>query len=452
MIIISRISRISRFLIALILTLSPLPAAAEEGPEETAPLSLRIGGAEFTPGGFIDMSAVWRSTNVGSGVATAFGSIPANNSLAGRMSEFRMSATNTRLTLKVTEEPLEKLKFTGYVEVDFAGTAPGTAYVSSNSLGFRMRQAFVTAETGKWEILGGQAWSLMTPNRRGISAAPADIFLGIGQDSSYLAGLLWARQAQARVTYHFSPNWALAFSAENPDQYVTAGTTLPAAFRSQFDAPSGNGTIANPRPDFAAKLAFDVRPAGRSVHVELAGMSRAFRTVDASLEKRTAHGVGGSLNLFVEPLPNLRWILTTFFSSGGGRYVMAMGPDAVVAPDGSISPVHTTSGVTGFEYQPRPSSQLFAYYSGAYFSRNVVADGEGAIGFGHPGSPDTANRQIQEATGGYIHTLFKNPNHGALVVLGQYAYVTRAPWYRAPSDSSDRHMHMVFGGVRFTLP
>ncbi len=444
--------QVSRFLVALMLISSPLLAASDGEQKDTAPLSFRIGGAEFTPGGYIDMSAVWRSTNVGSGTATAFGSIPANDSLAGRMSEFRMSASNTRLTLKVTEEPIKKLKLTGYVEVDFAGTAPGTAYVSSNSLGFRMRQAFVNAETGKWEILGGQAWSLMTPNRRGISADPADIFLGVGKDSSYLAGLSWARQSQARVTYHFSPQWTLAFSAENPDQYVTAETTLPAAFRSQFDNPSGNGAIPNQRPDLAAKLGFDARPGGRSLHVEIAGMSRAFRTVDASMEKRTAHGVAGSLNLFVEPLPNFRWILTTFFSSGGGRYIMGMGPDVVVAPDGSISPVHTTSGVTGFEYQPRPSSQLFAYYSGAYFSRNLVADGEDTIGFGHPGSPDTANRQIQEATGGYIHTLFKNPNYGTLIVLGQYAYVTRAPWYRAPSDTSDRHTHMVFGGVRFTLP
>ena len=46
------------------------PAAAPEVDPKGrpfSPLAFHIGGADFTPGGFMDMSTVWRSTNIGSG-------------------------------------------------------------------------------------------------------------------------------------------------------------------------------------------------------------------------------------------------------------------------------------------------------------------------------------------------------------------------------------------------
>ncbi len=420
-----------------------------------APLSFRIGGAEFTPGGFVDMSAVWRSTNVGSGVATAFGSIPSNNSAAGRLSEWRFSSYNSRLTLKVTERPLAggKVLATGYFETDFAGALPNNAYVTGNSNTFRVRQAWAGVQMGRFEVLGGQAWTLMTPNRTGTSSAPSDVFLGLGQDSAYLAGLVWVRQSQFRATYRMTPRWTLAVSAENPQQYVTNATTLPAGFVPQFDTSSGNSTIANPRPDVIGKLAYDVKVDGRAFHFELAGLSRQFRTLTADHVRHTAQGVGGSFNMSVEPIRNLRWILTTFFSSGGGRYIMGMGPDVIVRPDGSISPVLSVSGIAGMEYQFSPASQAFAYYSGAYFDRNYVAAAPDAyVGFGHPGSPNTANRQIQEASLGYVRIFWKNPNYGAFQALGQYSYVTRAPWHASSEADRDLNTHMIFTGLRFTLP
>ena len=44
-----------------------------------APLSLKIGNTFITPVGFMDLTWVTRSTNVGSGIGTNFGSIPFNN-------------------------------------------------------------------------------------------------------------------------------------------------------------------------------------------------------------------------------------------------------------------------------------------------------------------------------------------------------------------------------------
>ncbi len=57
---------------------APLPSPQSSGNvmDETAPMQLKIGNAFITPVGFMDMTAVTRSTNPGSGIGTNFGSIP----------------------------------------------------------------------------------------------------------------------------------------------------------------------------------------------------------------------------------------------------------------------------------------------------------------------------------------------------------------------------------------
>src|SRR6267154_2437598 len=45
-----------------------------EKPKDS-PLSFRIGGTDFTPGGFVDFTSVFRSTNTGSVISTGFGAI-----------------------------------------------------------------------------------------------------------------------------------------------------------------------------------------------------------------------------------------------------------------------------------------------------------------------------------------------------------------------------------------
>ncbi len=59
--------------------------------------------------------------------------------------------------------------------------------------------------------------------------------------------------------------------------------------------------------------------------------------------------MGGSFNTVLEVAKNFRLIATTFYSSGGGRDMVALGPDLVVGPNGSISPVHSMAGIAGFE-------------------------------------------------------------------------------------------------------
>ena len=432
-----------------------LPAAADANFDVKgrafSPLAFHIGGADFAPGGFMDFSTVWRSTNIGSGVATSFAGVPFSNTAAGRLSEFRSSAANSRITLTITENPTKNTTLTGYLEGDFYGNQPTSLFVTSNSNTFRMRHFWVNAAKGKWEVLGGQTWTLLTPNRVGVSQVSSNVFVGLGEDSNYMPGLVWGRPGQLRVVYHPNKQWSVAASIENPEQFVTTAVTLPAFAGTQVD----NGSVSttpNVRPDFVAKVAYDTQVNGKALHFELAGFSRQFRTSPAQGKYFYAQGVGASADTVLEVAKNFRLIATAFYSSGGGRFSVGLGPDFVVGPDGSISPVHATAGIFGFEYAPTPKSQFFGYYSGTYFQKNytVVSPGN-YLGFGFPGS-SSANRQFQEPSFGYYYTFWKNPKYGALQFIGEYAYLTRAPWYVAPGTPSTAHAHMLFGSLRFTLP
>jgi hypothetical protein len=416
-----------------------------------SPLGFHIGGAEFTPNGFLDLPFVWRSRDIGSGPATVFSSIPFSNTAAGRLDDIRTSAQTSRIGLSITDHPTANIAVTGYIEADFVGNQATSLYVTSNSDTMRMRHFYVDVQKGKWEVLGGQTWTMLIPNRVGVSSAGSNIFLGLGEDANYLVGLPWTRPGQFRLVYHANKNWTIAASIENPEQFVTAATTVPAFASTEVD----NGTLTstpNVRPDIIAKIAYDKTVSGKAFHVDMAGISSQFRVTPAAGVFHGAQGVGGTFNAILEVAKNFRLIGNVLYGTGIGRYLEGLGPDLVIGPNGTISPVHATAGIAGFEYAPTPKSQFYAYYGGEYFGRNYTVVSPGSyLGFGFPGSTN-ANRQIQEPTFGYTYTFWKNPKYGALQIYSQYAYVTRAPWSVAAGTPSVAHASMVFEALRFTLP
>jgi hypothetical protein len=197
----------------------------QKSPDE-GPLFFKIGGAEFYPLGFMDLTGVYRTTNLG-GIGTSFGSIPFNNTDPGRLSELRFSAQNSRLGLR-THAKFGSADVTGYLEADFLGYQPANANDTSNSNTLRMRLYWVDYKRGMWEIFGGQSWSFMTPNRNGLSALPGDLFYGQEMDTNYLLGLTWARQPAFRIIAHPTNNWAFGVSIENPEQTLPSSVVLPA--------------------------------------------------------------------------------------------------------------------------------------------------------------------------------------------------------------------------------
>jgi hypothetical protein len=460
----------------------PLPGAQQtehkEREKKPSPLYFEIGRAKFTPGGFVDATSFTRTTNLGSGLATSFGAVPFNNTTAGRLSEFHFSAQYSRLSLKVDAPVTDSTSLTGYVETDFLGFQPANANITSNSNSLRLRVYWANVKHDKWEVLGGQEWSLMTPNRVGLSPYTGDVFYTYNEDPNFQVGLIWARQAQFRVTYHATHNLAVAVSAENPQQFAPASVVFPSAtFVTQFDngssatnAPSAttNPAVPNLHPDVIVKVAYDSELMRRPFHVEVAGLIRSFRVLNTLVTPNrtdTITGGGGSINLNFQLIKNLTLIANSFYSDGGGRYLGGLGPDAIVKADGNVSAVHSGGGIGGLEWQATRKYMFDAYYGGAYFQRNFGAlptagstcnglIGFSCVGFGFPGSPNTTNRAIQEATFDAIPTLWSNESYGKFQVIAQYSYLVRSPWstLTTPPTPKNAHTSIVYAGIRYTLP
>jgi hypothetical protein len=447
----------------LIASTSPVPignainkpqAAVNPTTNQSSPLSFRIGDADFTPLGFMDMTSIWRSTNVGSGIGTSFNGIPFGNTAAGKLSESRFSPQNSRIGLKVTTNA-GSIPVTGYVEADFLGTAPSNLNVSSNSNTLRMRLYWVDVRPGHWEILGGQSWSMLTPGRVGISPMPSDLFYTQDMDTNYQLGLVWTRAPQFRVVYHAkdaTSGFHLGFALENPQQFTGAGVTLPSFVGTQVDN-NANTAAPNLHPDFQAKMAYDAKASGHAIHIEAAGVFRSFKIEGPTLAPSTIHGGGAEANGLFEIVKNFRLIGTSYYSSGGGRYIFGQGPDFIVRSNGTLSPVHSASGIAGFELQASPKALLYAYYGTAYFQRNFDQYAPGKFyGYGYPGSPTSNNRLLAEYTLGYTHTFFKSPNYGSLQLINQYSYLERTPWAVPSGSPAHAHTNMVYNDLRYTLP
>lgn len=456
-----------------------ITAAPKSQSEQKLPLSFKIGIADFTPGGFLDFTSFTRTTNVGSGIATSFGSIPFQGSQQAALTESRLSSQYSRLSLKVHADVSHSTSITGYVESDFLGFQPANAYQTSNSNSLRLRVYWADVQHGKWEFLGGQEWSMLQPNRVGISPNTADIFYTQNADPNFQAGLVWARQAQFRVVYHPTIWWTLGVSLENPDQFVPGSVVFPSTtFTSQFDNGSGSTSAASSgtntasptlHPDVIVKTAFDRKLGEHAVHLEVAGLLRSFKVFDSLASPaatNTITGGGGAVNLDFQLIKNLHLITNSFYSCGGGRYIFGLGPDVIVRPNGRLACVHSGSGIGGFEWQATPRLMVDAYYGGAYFQRNFgFLPGSGTplptcdglvgftcVGFGFPGSSNASNRAIQEATFGFIPTMWSSPNYGKLQVITQYSYLTRAPWSVAVATPKNAHTNMIYVGLRYVLP
>jgi len=463
---------------ALPATPAPRPQAAPaaggnpcEAPPDanSVPPYLRIGSTCIIPIGFLDATTYWRDKSAGSSMGSNFGSVPYNNTVNGNLSEFHFSPQNSRLGFRVDGD-WKGVHFIGYNEFDFNGTSGSNALLVSNGAFVpRLRLFWADARKGKIEFLAGQSWSLLTPNRKGVSALPGDLFYTQVVDINYIAGLTWTRQPGMRIIYHASDKVAFAFSAEQPDQYGggSAGgsaITFPSAFSAYGNAQidiaqnvsSGQNLFNQPSvtPDFIAKVAFD--PNSR-VHIDLAGIERNFKVANPTSvstygQHFSTQGAGGELGVNVELIKGLRLINTDYWSDGGGRYLFGQAPDVIVRADGSLSAVHSGGFIGGFEDTIK-NTLLYAYYGGIYVGKDLTYTSTTAapVGYG-PISSDGQNRMINEITFGFNQTIWKDPRYGAINVMGQYEWLEREPWFAASTAPKNTHDNTVYVNVRYTLP
>jgi hypothetical protein len=448
----------SRYIAVALCVLSPLCASAQTQTPAPAPstpppspLTIRLGDADFLIGGFIDATAYVRSTNVGSGPATTFGTIPFSNTPQGNLQETRLTAQSSRVNLLVTTK-VGSADVKGFLEVDFLGSGPGNAFVYANSHTLRLRHAWAQYARGGFEFTAGQTWTLLTLNRNGLSPVSADVIVSQNLDPNNQLGLVWARQSQFRFVAHPSKTVAAGVSIENPQPFIGSAVVLPASFpASEVDAGSTPGA-PSPYPDIIGKVAFDPQTGKTHQHIEVAGIVRGFRTYSpASNTSFSTTGGGVSLGAVIEPVKNVRLIGTAFWSSGGGRYMIGQAPDFMVNSDGSPSTIGSTSALGGVEAQVTPPTMLFGYYGTVRIDQNVAADDGDPIGYGIPGST-AANRTIDETTVGVNHAFFREARYGSMLLIAQYSYLTRTPWSVPEGTPSSAHVHMVYVAVRYVLP
>ena len=450
------------------------PAAAptnpcEAVPDGPAPAFIRLGSTCLVPIGFMDLTALWRDKNAGSSIGSNFGGVPYNNAVNGKLSEFRFSPQNSRIGFRFDGD-WKGTHFIGYNEFDFLGTGGATNYTVTNGAFVpRLRLYWVDVRKGGWEFLAGQSWSMLTPNRTGISALPGNLFYSQVIDVNYMAGLTWTRQPGMRVLYHPNKAWTFGLSAENPDQYIGgsaggSGITLPAAYTglasTQLDnapniAGGVNTVLSTPTvaPDFILKVAFD--PSSR-FHAEVTGLESTFKilnTANLALGKTdTKAGGGVQVGLNAEIIKNFRLISTNYWSDGGGRYLFGQAPDVIVRPDASLSLVHAGGTVDGFEARVK-NTLLYAYYGGIYIGRNTTIDaGNKPVGYGYTGSANSQNRMINEITFGFNQTIWASPRYGAVNFMGQYEWLSRNPWFVATGAPKGTHDNTIYINLRYTLP
>jgi hypothetical protein len=156
--------------------LNPTQEIAGEQPEGP---SLDVGPAKLRVGGYVGLHGIYRSTNSGGGVGTNFATIPYADTVQGNVSESRLSAQASRLSLRVDADYPEGPRFhrlSGYFEMDFAGATPGNVAVTTSGAGFRLRLAFAEVQYGQtWFLAAGQAFSLMTAPKDQLSVWPGDV-------------------------------------------------------------------------------------------------------------------------------------------------------------------------------------------------------------------------------------------------------------------------------------
>jgi hypothetical protein len=451
---------------------TPSANPCEAVPDGPAPAFIRLGSTCLVPIGFMDLTTVWRDKNAGSSMGSNFGSIPYNNTVNGNLSEFRFTPQNSRIGFRFDGD-WKGTHFIGYNEFDFNGTSGSNGIgVSNGAFVPRLRLYWVDVRKGAIEFLAGQSWSLMTPNRSGLSALPGNLFYTQVVDINYMAGLTWTRQPGMRVLFHPSNAVTFGVSFENPDQYAGgsaggSGITLPAAFaslaNSQLDVSqnvsAGQNILTQPTvaPDIIAKLAFD--PSSR-FHFEVGGVERNFKIVNPALLSQhfTATGAGLLVGVNGEIFKNFRLISTNYWSDGGGRYLFGQAPDLVVRANGNLSLVHSGGTIDGFEARTwKNNLLLYAYYGGIYIGRNTTIDTSAAsgrpyVGYGYTGSPNSQNRAINEVTFGFNQTIWANPRYGAINAMGQYEWLSRNPWFVAANAPKGTHDNTIYFNLRYTLP
>ena len=180
------------FGLALMWALGSRAVCAADGDPAEATAYINWGALTLHPSGFVDWIGMTRSASTSDSVSTRFGHMP----LAATDGQSIGSLRHSRMMLR-GDWSAGGVKLTGYLEADFMNFAAGESP-------YRWRQYWGQLTVGRWEILAGQAWSLLRPNRTGIASDRGIMNTDVA-DAGYHVGLAGSRLRQIRVAYTGGP-------------------------------------------------------------------------------------------------------------------------------------------------------------------------------------------------------------------------------------------------------
>ena len=275
--------------------------------------TVRIGALDLTVGGFVEVAGIFRSRNEAADTAVSGATeVPLPQSAKYHERESEISARSSRLALLAQDQIGASGILAAYVETDFLGSSDSANGVQTNSYQPRLRHAFGAYENYNLglQVLGGQTWSLITPNTKGVF--PPNELVTATIDLSLTAGYLYNRQAQIRVAKDLGHGLWLAASVENAATVYYVGPNGATGLNQTVTTSSpGSGGFDgqvnysdNVAPDFILKAALD-SPYG---HYELFGLAREFTTRVSTLgsgASRTVAAGGGGGDFYVPLGSNL---------------------------------------------------------------------------------------------------------------------------------------------------
>jgi len=456
-----------------------LAAPAVEGTTKSAsdsdqPLAIRYRGVTLTPGGFLDATGIYRTHNQNADGISVFGNTPFSETANSHLSEFRGTGRETRLSLLV-EGKVNDWKASGYAEVDFEGAAPTANEIESNSFQPRSRQLWGQVEFNNGlSISGGQTWSLLSTNRKGLALRQEWVPMTI--DLQYVVGYNWARQWSVRATKKFSNKLWAAVSIENPETTLSvtnppanvfgfntsANATTPASGFTLSNTPGANGISTDLAPDLIGKVVFE--PGWG--HYEFKALGRFFRDRFNGHNDYTAGG-GAGIAAVLPVTKKLDVIAEGLAGTGIGRYASGLGADVTLRPDGTIVPIRTLQTMVGLEAHPGSRWDLYLYGGNEYYSRTAYVSAAGLpVGYGSQLNNNSGcqvevptatqpcqaqNRTLWEIEPGYWFRFYKGPA-GTVAVGASYSYIQRSTWVGLGGLQPKGNENMVMTSFRYYLP
>ncbi len=289
-----------------------------------------VGDTTFKLSGFIDVDGHVTTLSDGmiasNSIARDF-YIPGATPIGADETTFTdITAQASRFAL-TAQKPVGDKTLTGYLEMDFLGSAQGNELVS-NSFSPRLRRAYI--DYGNWRV--GQEWSTF----QNTSAIPESASFLVLSD-----GMVFVRQTQVRYT---NGNWQ--FAVENPNT-----TSLNVGSRDE-----------NVLPDVIARY----NMSGDFGNVSVAGIGRQLRADFGPTEEEVfGYGLSVAGRVKVGEKDDIRFNLTG--GEGLGRYIgLAASRATALDLNGDLEAIPSYGGLIAWRHPFGETARFNLGYSGLF--------------------------------------------------------------------------------------